>query len=185
MQSPIPGREAAIYFYAGERPPAVVDVLSDAPVQVQLAGLTMASSQTLAAVQSHARAPAGWFAGVLTALAIAATIIAVLSLGALTLLNVRQKELEIAARRAVGARRRDIIRMVVISGIVTAARGTVAGVVLSVAVARAIQLVLPGMRIFDPAIVLLTAALLVLASLVAAITPARAAGRIMPAQIHA
>ncbi len=185
VTSRIPGHEPAIYFQAEHSPPAVFDVVGDEPVTLQIAGLTIGAVTTMREVQAAARAPAVWFAGVLSALGGTAAIIAVLSLGALTLLNVRQRELEIAARRSVGARRRDIARMVLANSAITAARGTFFGVVLSLAIARAIQMVLPQMRIFDPLVIAVTATLLLLASVIAAIIPARAAVRIMPAQIHA
>jgi putative ABC transport system permease protein len=185
VTSRVPGHEAAIYFQAEHNPPAVLDVVSDEPVKLQIAGLGIGKTMTMRELQTAARAPAGWFAGVLSALAAAAAIIAVLSLGALTLLNVRQRELEIAARRAVGARRRDIVRLILVNSMMTAAGGTFVGVVLSIAIARAIQMVLPEMRIFDPLVIAATATLLLIASVVAAIIPARAAARIMPAQIHA
>ncbi len=182
--SNIPGREAAIYFYTGERPPAVADVVTTRPVQPRVAGLTSGRMQTLTSLWRDARAPAGWFAGVLSVLAVTAAVIAVLSLGALTLLNVRQRELEIAAHRSVGARRRDIIKLVVKESVLTVGRGTVAGIILSVALARAIQMVLPQMKIVDAATIGITAGILALSSVIAAILPARAAARVMPAQIH-
>ena len=185
VTSQIPGREAAIYFHAAERPPAVFDVVSNAPVGLRFAGVLPAPSRPLREVRVSARAPAAWFAGILSALAITAAIIAVLSLAALTLLSVRQRELEIAARRSVGARRRDITGMVVGNIVMTAARGAFIGVLLSVAVARALQMVLPQMRLFDVGITLITTVLLALAALIAALLPARAAARVMPAQIHA
>ena len=185
IESRIPGHEAAIYFHADERPPAIFDIVSDKPVALKIAGLGIGESSALRDIHAAARAPAHWFAGVLSTLAAAAAIVAVLSLGALTLLNVRQREMEIAARRSVGARRRDIARMVVANSVVTAAHGAFVGVILSVAIARAIQMVLPQMRIIDPVVIAMTAVLLLTASVVAAIIPARAAARVMPAQIHA
>jgi hypothetical protein len=185
VKSNVPGREPAIYFYRVQDPPSVVDVIGDAPVQPTIADLSSTPVQTLANLQAQAHAPANWFARVLSALAAAAVIIAVLSLGALTLLNVRQRELEIAAHRAVGARRRDILIMIVKASLLTGGRGTVAGIILSVALARAIQMVLPEMKIFDAGAIAITAALLACAAIVAAILPAHAAARVMPARIHA
>jgi ABC-type antimicrobial peptide transport system permease subunit len=185
VKSNDPGHEPAIYFYAAERPPAVFDVVSDAAAKLAIAGVSIAPARSLSSVRAAARAPARWFAGVLGALAIAAAVIAVLSLAALTLLNVRQRELEIAARRSVGARRRDIVRMVLTDSMKTAARGTLIGIVLSMAVARAIQMVLPGMAIFDAQVIGLCAIALGTVSLIAAVIPARVAASVMPAQIRA
>jgi hypothetical protein len=185
VRSNVPGHEPAIYFYAAERPPVIFDTISTAPLKMELAGLHVLDTQPLARVVANARAPERWFAGLLGALALAAAVIALLSLASLTLLNVRQREREIAAHRAVGARRRDIIRMIVRSTLLTCGRGVLAGVVLSVAIARAIQMVLPGMALVDVSIIGITALLLALASLLAAVVPARAAARIAPAQIHA
>ena len=184
VQSNVPGREPAVYFYAGEKPPATFDLVGQDANTPQLAGVTVVSRTTLAALLRAARAPAAWFGGLLGALAIAAALIATFSLGAITLLNVRQRELEIAARRAVGARRRDIVRMVIGSSAATVARGTFVGVILSVAIARILQMVLPEMRLLDVRVIGATALLLALISLAAAFLPARAAASVMPAQIH-
>jgi hypothetical protein len=185
VRSNIPGHEPAIYFYAAERPPVSFDTISSTPWQPRLAGLNVLSVQPLSKVIAAARAPARWFAGMLGALALAGAFVALLSLAAMTLLSVRQRELEIAARRSVGARRRDIVRMILTSTTLTFARGALVGVVLSAAVARAIQMVLPEMAILDFQVIGITALVLALVSLFAAWVPARAAARIAPAQIHA
>jgi putative ABC transport system permease protein len=185
VRSNVPGHEPAIYFYAAERPPVIFDTISSAPVTPQLAGLNILGVQPLAQVFASAQAPAQWFAGVLAALAVVTAIVALLALAAMTLLNVRQRELEIAAHRAVGARRRDIITMVLASTMSTLARGALAGMVLSIALARAVQMVLPEMALLNLEVLVLTAAMLAVVSLIAAVAPARAAARIAPAQVHA
>ena len=185
VKSRVAGKEPAIYFYAGERPPAVVDVVSKAPIELASAGISMRSRTTLAQMYAEARKPSRWLAGMLGALAVTAAIIATLSLGAITLLNVRQRELEIAARRAVGARRRDILRMIIGGSAAVIMRGTFVGIVLSIAVARAVQAMLPGMQILDVTTLGITALALAIVSLVAAVIPARAAAAVAPAQIHA
>ncbi|HEY0808554.1 MAG TPA: FtsX-like permease family protein, partial [Longimicrobiales bacterium] len=161
------------------------DVVTKRPVQANIAGLRQRSSETLRGMLADAAAPARWFGGVLAALALSAAIVAVLSLGAITLLNVRQRELEIASRRAVGARRRDIMRMVLGNSVATAARGTLFGVVLSLAFARAIQVVLPQMKVADTKIMIGAGIALGIVSLLAALLPAHAAASVAPAQIHA
>jgi ABC-type antimicrobial peptide transport system permease subunit len=185
VRSNVPGHEPAIYLYAAERPPVIFDTISSAPWRVQIAGASVLGSQPLARVLAVARAPERWFAGVLGVVALTAALVALLSLAAMTLLNVRQRELEIAVRRSVGARRRDIIRQVVSASLLTAARGTIVGVILSVALARAVQMVLPQMSVLDLRVLGITAVLLAIVSLIAAIVPARAAARVAPAQIHA
>ncbi len=185
VRSNTPGREPAIYFYAAERPPLIFDTLGHTTWQPRLAGMSVGRVQPLGRMIAFARAPEHWFAAALGAVAVMAGIVALLSLGALTLLNVRQRELEIAAHRAVGARRRDILRMTVADNMLTCGRGAGAGIVLSVAVARALQMVLPDMKVFDLRVAGITTLVLALVSLVAAIVPARAAARVPPARIHA
>jgi ABC-type lipoprotein release transport system permease subunit len=185
VKSNIPGKEPAIYFYAGEKPPAVFDVITKRPVQLHIAGIAPRASTTIRDLLGDARAPARWFGGVLGALALSAALIAMLSLGAITLLNVRQRELEIAARRAVGARRRDILHLILSNSITTAARGTFYGVILSLAVARALQMVLPEMKVADLEITIVTAVALGVVALLSSLIPARAAASVPPAQIHA
>ena len=185
VRSNIAGREAAIYFYAGEKPPAIVDVVSREPVKASMAGLTIRKRGTMREMHNDARAPSRWFGGVLGALAVAVAIVATLSLGAITLLNVRQRELEIAARRAVGARRRDILRLVIAANAGVIARGTFVGIILSVALANTVRMMLPEMRVFDLSVIGIAALMLSIVSLLAAIIPARAAASVAPAQIHA
>lgn len=175
VRSRVPGREPAIYFNSKEKPPAVFDVV----------GMTGgAGARPLRDVIASARAPGQWFGQVLGALSAVAALIAMLSLAAITLLNVRQRQGEIAARRAVGARRRDILALVMKSTLGTIARGTVIGIILSLATARVIQMMLPGLSLFDGKALLLAALLLAAVSLVAAIIPARSAAQIEPARIH-
>jgi putative ABC transport system permease protein len=178
-------RQPAIYFSAQEKTPAVFEVITERPFNVQIAGVRLLQSQRLPALLAEARSPVRWFAGLLGTLSVAAALIAVLSLGALTLLNVQQRRLEIAARRAVGARRRDILLMVLRTSAATAARGIFAGIILSVAIARAIQMLVPQMKLFDLEVTLLSALLLTIISLIAASIPARAAARVPPARVHA
>ena len=185
VRSHIAGREAAIYFFAGEKPPTIVDVISRDPVKVSMAGITIRNRSTMRDMYEDARAPSRWFGGVLGALAVAAAIVATLSLGAITLLNVRQRELEIAARRAVGARRRDILRLVIAANAAVIARGTFVGIILSVGLANTVRMMLPHMHVFDVVVIGVAALVLGTVSLLAAIIPARAAASVAPAQIHA
>ena len=185
IKSKVPGKEPAIYFYAQEKPPAIVDVIAPKPIQASLAGVVTGRAELLGQLYNAARAPSRWFAGMLGVLAVAAGIVATLSLGAITLLNVRQRKLEIAARRAVGARRRDILRMILTGTGGVIARGTFVGLFLSIALAQAIRMMLPGMSAIDPAVLAVSALALSIVSLVAAIIPARAAAAVAPAQIHA
>jgi putative ABC transport system permease protein len=177
------GHEPAIYFHAAERPPAIFDVVTPRPVQLQMAGV-ITTARPRSDVIDDARAPARWFGWMLGALAAAAAIIAVLSLASMTLLNVKQHEIEIAARRAVGARRRDIVWMVVGANAQVAGRGVVVGVILSVAIARAIQMVWPEMRIFDWGTFAAATVMVTAVSLLAAAIPARAAAGVPPARVH-
>lgn len=179
-----PGREPALYFYAGEKPPASFDVVTRTTTEIRLAGVSSKPARPLSHVLFAAHAPSRWFSGVLGGLAAAAAAVAIISLAAITLLNVRQRSLEIAARRAVGARRVEIIRLVLASALAVVGKGMFAGVILSVAVARAIQVILPQMALFDLELALLVGGILAAISLVAAAIPARAAARIPPAQVH-
>lgn len=180
------GRELAIYFYTGEKPPAVFDVISKRPpTALPFKGMALDETLTMAALLADARAPAQWFANVLGGLATTVAIVAMLSLAAITLLNVRQRELEIAARRAVGARRADILRLILQDTVGTVARGSLIGVILSIGIARAAQMILPQMQVVDVRLLVMTACALTLISLAAALTPARIAAAIPPARVHA
>jgi len=94
--------------------------------------------------------------------------------------GVDQRSHEIGVRMALGARRGDVLRMILREGIVTSLGGVVVGVAGALAVTRYMSSMLFGVSATDGATFVSVAALLVLAALAASLIPARRATGIDP-----
>ncbi|PYP89389.1 MAG: hypothetical protein DMG65_13565 [Candidatus Angelobacter sp. Gp1-AA117] len=94
--------------------------------------------------------------------------------------SVSQRTRELGLRMALGAQRRDVIGMVISTGMMMVAVGVVAGLALSCLAAYLMNSLLYGIGIFDAPSFLSTAALLVLVALLACLIPARRASRVDP-----
>ena len=116
------------------------------------------------------------FAGCALALAMAGVF-------ALLMQSVTQRLHEIGIRIALGARRADVLRLVILDGVAWTALGIVCGVLAAIAAGRAISGVLAGMRPPDAATVLGAASVVMLYRIAASLLPARRASHVDP--IHA
>ncbi len=87
---------------------------------------------------------------------------------------------EIGIRLALGAERSAVIRMVLNETWPLVAIGIIVGVIVSTALARAIQKSLFGLSPFDPATTIAAVAVISIAALIAAYIPARRASRVDP-----
>ncbi|HEU5453522.1 MAG TPA: ABC transporter permease [Terriglobales bacterium] len=93
---------------------------------------------------------------------------------------VTQRTHEIGIRMALGAKREDVLRMVLAQGMKMAGVGVVCGFVGSVLATRALAGMLYGVRATDPLTFTAVAALLSLVALLACYMPARRATRVDP-----
>jgi ABC-type antimicrobial peptide transport system permease subunit len=91
-----------------------------------------------------------------------------------------QRTLEIGVRMALGARRWDVLRMIVLRGLTLALVGVGLGMAASVALTRLITGILFEVRPTDPLTFLATAAMLLLVSVGASSAPAIRASRLDP-----
>jgi putative ABC transport system permease protein len=177
-----PGYAPAIYFSAAEHAPSEFDVivrLVDKPAT--LAGL---SFEPLARMIARAREPQNLFARVLTVLGALLGGAAVLGSFTAMMLSVNARRMEIALRRAVGARRADVRRLVYARVIAVTLRGIAVGVVVSIALTRALEVFVPGLPAFDVRIAAGIGSAFFVVALLAAVLPLRSALRIAPAQTH-
>jgi len=120
----------------------------------------------------------------------AATLLSIFGLLALSLAalglygvmaySVSQRTRELGIRISIGARRGDVIRLILGQTLVLAAIGIAGGLVTAIAVTRFAANLLYGVGPADPATFTLVAVLLVLVSLAAGYVPARRATRIDP-----
>jgi putative ABC transport system permease protein len=94
--------------------------------------------------------------------------------------GVTQRRHEMGVRIALGAQRRDVVRLVIVRALRPVAVGIVFGLVAAVAATRVVQGLLYGTSPHDPATYAATAALLVAIAAIAAYAPSRRAARADP-----
>jgi predicted permease len=94
--------------------------------------------------------------------------------------SVTQRRQEIGVRMALGAQRTDVLRLILSGGMATVCAGIVAGLLLSMVLARGIHGLLYGIGIFDSASFLGTATILIATALIACWIPAYRAARVHP-----
>jgi predicted permease len=94
--------------------------------------------------------------------------------------NVAMRTREIGIRMALGARASDAVRMMLREGIILLGIGAGVGLLLSLAVGKALSSLLYRVDSFDPIVLIAAPALLATISLVACYIPARRAARLDP-----
>ncbi len=112
--------------------------------------------------------------------AVLALVLACIGLYGLLAYEVSRRTREIGIRMALGAQRRNVLRLVVGQGIVLAIVGAVVGIGIAVGVTRYLKSMLYGVHANDPATMIGVAILLVLVALAACYIPARRATRVDP-----
>jgi putative ABC transport system permease protein len=112
--------------------------------------------------------------------AVAATLIATCGIYGLMAYAVMQRRREIGVRMALGAQRRDVLRLVLARALRIVAAGLIVGLAGAVAVTRVLQTFLFGVTPTDPIAFTAVTLLLMAVGLMAAWLPARRATRIDP-----
>ena len=126
-----------------------------------------------------------WRAGtrLFAASALLAVLLAAIGLYAVIAFGVRQRELEFGIRRALGARRSDLLRMVLTRGFALAAAGVVAGALVALWAGRFVEpLLFDGRSPRDPLAFAAAALVLLAVAVLASFVPARRASRADPRQ---
>jgi len=123
-----------------------------------------------------------WRLGVaiFTAFGVLALLLSALGLYAALSYAVAQRTHEIGVRVAIGARRTDIVRLVVGDSVRVALAGIIAGTAISLAAARWIESLLFDVSPYDPAVMALVSTWLLATALLAALVPSWRATRIDP-----
>ena len=107
--------------------------------------------------------------------AAAGTLLASLGIYGVVSYSVARRGREMGIRMALGARPGDIHRLVVAEGLVPAGAGLAVGLAGSLAIGRAVSSLLFDVRPGDPRVLLGAAAIVIAATLLACIPPARRA----------
>jgi ABC-type antimicrobial peptide transport system permease subunit len=122
------------------------------------------------------------YALVLGGLAAFALAIAAVGLFGVLSYSVAQRTQEIGIRTALGARRIDVLGLVLRSGMVITAAGLAAGLLAAALLARSLSAILYGVGPFDPVTFLAVPVVLAAAALIACLAPARRAASVDPLQ---
>ncbi|MDQ3525143.1 MAG: ABC transporter permease, partial [Chloroflexota bacterium] len=156
---PVPG----LYLSALQHPPSVVNLAvrtSDDPmrylptvekvIHALAPEATLAHAMTMEQYLDRFRAPLRWFAVLLGVLAGVALLFATSGLHSVMSYNVTRRTREIGIRMAVGARAKDITRMVLGQSLRITIMGVMLGLFGALPLARLLQLLLRGVEPFDP-----------------------------------
>lgn len=137
--------------------------------------IPLASVRRLDEVVNEAMGPTRAVAGLLVGFAAFALLLAVLGLYGVVSYAVRQRQKDVAIRMALGAGRGSVTAMFLRQGLVVICAGIVLGTLGGVALGRALEDELHGVRPGDPATHVLLAGILALGALLAVWLPARRA----------
>jgi len=119
-------------------------------------------------------------ADLVTGFAGLALVLASIGIYGLLAYMVGQRSREIGLRMALGARRSDIVKLILGRGFALAVIGIVAGVIFAASGASAMASLLYGVRPHDPTVFLAVALLLLLVTVLASYIPARRAAKVDP-----
>jgi putative ABC transport system permease protein len=154
------------------------------PVQRQIAALdpALAAGDVLTSERLLAKttAPSRLTTGMLAVFALLALLIAAIGIYGVISFGVAQRTHEIGVRVALGARRTNVLYLIVGQGAALALAGIVLGLAGALALARALAGLLYGVSPTDPLILTAAAALLAVAALLASYLPARRAAGVDP-----
>jgi predicted permease len=138
---------------------------------------------TMDAAIARVMAPWRFSAWTFTVFALFAFALAIVGLFGVVALDVGQRQPELAIRVAVGARYADLMRCVLVPAAWRVASGTVLGLLVAAAAARAIRSLLFGVPAIDPAAYASVIGVVLVVVTLASYLPARRVGRVDPAKL--
>ncbi len=142
--------------------------------------LPISNVKTMAQVVSDSLMPQWLSMYLIGAFAGLALLLATVGIYGLTAYSVAQRTHEIGLRMALGARRADVLRMLVRRGLVVALVGVALGLPLAFGVSGVLRGLLYGVKASDPMVFVVVPVLLMLAAALASFVPARRATRVDP-----
>jgi predicted permease len=143
-------------------------------------GLPVFAVSSMDDVLDRSLASRRFSADLVSAFAALALLLASIGIYGLLAYTVGQRSREIGLRLALGARRADILKLILGRGLVLTAVGMVAGLVLASAGASMMSSLLYGVRPHDPAVFIGVAVLLQVVAFLASYLPARRAAKVDP-----
>lgn len=165
--------------YLGD-PAALVAALRQVVERIE-PNLPMFDVRTQAEQAARSLAPERQFSRLAACLAFFGLLLASIGLYGIVSYGASRRTREIGIRMALGARREDVVTMVLREGLVLVGVGAVLGLAASVASGRVVASLLYGLTPNDPTTLLAVTAILVGVSVLAGYLPARRASRVDPA----
>jgi len=174
------GREASVLVRAaGPVTPVLLPAIREA-VADAYPGLPIFAASTMTEATSVSLVPLRLAGGLAGALGVVALTLAVIGVYGVLSVLVRQRTRELGIRVAVGARPRDVIRLVLRQSLAWTAAGLVVGLALAVVATRVLSSLLYGVSPTDPLTFAGVSAILVAAIVAASVVPARRATKVDP-----
>jgi ABC-type antimicrobial peptide transport system permease subunit len=144
--------------------------------------LPLRQVRTMDEVLVHSQGPRRFSTAVIASFALAAVLLAGLGIYSIVAFSVASRVQEMAIRIALGSRRWDILRLVLISGAKLAAMGALVGLAGAAAAASFLRSFLFQVSPFDPAVLIPAAIGVFGLALLASALPARRAAAVDPLQ---
>jgi predicted permease len=144
--------------------------------------LPLTQVQTMEEAVSESEAPRRFNTVLISSFAFAAVVLAVLGIYSVIAFSVASRVQEMAIRMALGSQRSGIMRLILISGAKLAAIGCVLGLLGAVADSALLRSLLFGVSPFDPVVLMLAAAAVLLLAVSASALPALRAASTDPVQ---
>ncbi len=144
--------------------------------------LPLSRERTMGEVLVQSQGPRRFSTAVIATFAVAAVLLAGLGIYSIVAFSVASRVQEMAIRIALGSRRWDILRLVLISGTKLAALGALVGLAGAAAAANLLRSFLFQVSPFDPAVLILAALGVFGLALAASVMPARRAATVDPIQ---
>jgi putative ABC transport system permease protein len=142
--------------------------------------LALQQMQTMDEALSSSEAPRRFNTSLVSVFALGALLLATIGVYAVIAFSVSMRSQEMAIRMALGSRRGEIVRLVLVSGAKLAAIGCVAGLIGALAVSKLLGSLLFNVSATDPLILTGSIATMIVLSLVACAIPAQRAASANP-----
>ena len=144
--------------------------------------LPLTQMQTMEHAISATEAPRRFNTGLITAFAIAGVLLALLGIYSIIAFSAALRTQEMAIRMALGSQRSGILRLMVTAGAKLAIAGCALGVVGALLASGLLRTFLFGVSPFDPLVLALAAAFVLLLAVIVSLLPARRAASTNPMQ---
>jgi predicted permease len=177
LQRPI--SSFSLMLRTGSDPSALASPLRSAVAQLD-AELPLANVMSMSALIDRQKGGNPFVVRVLTSFAFLALILAGIGIYGLIAYSVGQRTHEIAIRMALGAKRSDVLRMILRDGMKMTAIGAAVGLALALPLPRVFEAIFYGLRLREPRLYFLVPMTILVVALLATYIPARRASRAEP-----